>query len=216
MRDAGVLHLTAIRGVPVVVLHERLLVGLRRLPPEQALGLRDVHERIARRRLVVPLDERRKLRELEPAEDDLRGTRRNRAQLRGRPRVGDQSLEVGAHGAELRCSDVEHLAGHVRRRRTQDRVDEVIDCEELVPVVPAAEHRNALALADPVEQDLEHAEPLRADERLRADDHRLEAGAAHELLRADLRLAVRTDADERRRPRRSGAPSGRRIPTSTR
>jgi hypothetical protein len=62
-----------------------------------------------------------------------------------------------------------------RGRGAHDRLDEVLDREELVAVVPVAEDVDPAALADPVEEDLEDAEPLRPDERLRADDRRLDA-----------------------------------------
>ena len=116
VRDAGALHPRAVRRVPVVVLDERVDVRLRRAPAEQPLGLRDVDERVARRRLVVPLAERRQPRELERAQRELRRPRRERAQARVGSRVRDQRLEVAAHGAELRRADVEDLAGDVGRR----------------------------------------------------------------------------------------------------
>jgi hypothetical protein len=81
------------------------------------------------------------------------------------------------------------------------RLDQVLDREQLVTVRAIAEDRDAAAFADPVEQDLEHAQPLRADERLRTQDHDLEpapARAAGDALGLDLRLAVVADADERR------------------
>ncbi|MDX6518658.1 MAG: hypothetical protein QOF50_1504, partial [Gaiellaceae bacterium] len=67
--------------------------------------------------------------------------------------------------------------------------DQILDGEQLVPVLPAAEHVDPPALADPVEEDLEDAQPLRTDERLRTDDHGLEAATvrnAHEPLSVDL------------------------------
>ena len=60
-----------------------------------------------------------------------------------------------------------------------------------------AEDVDPTAFADPVEQDLEHAEPLRTDERLRTDDRRVDCGDAAECFRVDLRLAVPADADQR-------------------
>ena len=72
--------------------------------------------------------------------------------------------------------------------------------EQLVAVAAVAEHVDAAALADPVEQDLEDAEPLGPDERLGPNDHDLQAPAAEllrDLLGLDLRLAVVADADER-------------------
>ena len=56
-----------------------------------------------------------------------------------------------------------------------DRVAEVFDREELVAVRAVAEDRDPPSFADPVEQDLEDAEPFGPDERLRAHDHDLEA-----------------------------------------
>ena len=89
----------------------------------------------------------------------------------------DQRLQVVAHGAERAGADVERLPGDRRVETARDGVDEVLDREELVEVVAVAEDRDAAALADPVEQDLEHAEPLRADERLRPHDDDVEPAA---------------------------------------
>ena len=62
--------------------------------------------------------------------------------------------------------------------------------------------RDAAALADPVEQDLEDAEPLRADERLRprtiTTSRPAPRRSGRTRLAVDLRLAVVPDADERR------------------
>ena len=85
--------------------------------------------------------------------------------------------------------------------RAHGRVDEVLDREQLVAVRAVAEDRDAPALADPVEQDLEDAEALRADEGLRAQDDDLEPAAGdapRHALGLDLRLAVVADPDERR------------------
>ena len=62
-----------------------------------------------------------------------------------------------------RGADVDRLAGGlVALGGGDDRVDEILDREQLVAVLARAEDRDPAALADPVEQDLEHAEPLRA------------------------------------------------------
>src|SRR4029079_2864919 len=105
--------------------------------------------------------------------------------------VRDQGLEIRAHGAELGRADVERLAGDVRVRRAHGRVHQVLDGQQLVAVRPVAEDRNAPALADPVEQNLEDAEALRPDEGLRAKNDDLEAAAgdaACDALGLDLRL----------------------------
>src|SRR5206468_10775333 len=60
-----------------------------------------------------------------------------------------------------------------------------------------AEDVDAPPFADPDEQDLEHAEPLRSDERLRTDDRRLDRGHTTEAFGVDLRLPVRTNSDQR-------------------
>ena len=102
------------------------------------------------------------------------------------------------------------------RRGEDDRVDEILDREQLVAVVAPAEHVDPAAFADPVEQDLEDAEPLGPDERLRPDDRRLDGGDAARAL--PPRSSTRRTSRRRRaaRPRRSGAPSGRRRRPSTR
>ena len=110
----------------------------------------------------------------------------------------DQRLQVAANSPELRRADVERLARSLRHiRRAHDRVDEVLHGEQLVAVVALAEDVDAAAFPDPVEQDLEDAEPLRSDERLRPDDRRLDRGDAAERFRVDLRLPVPPHADER-------------------
>ena len=133
--------------------------------------------------------------------------------------MGDQALEVGADGAELGRADVEGLARDRRARRGHGRLDQVLDREQLVAVRAVAEDRNAAALADPVEQDLEDAQPFRADEGLRPQDHDLEpapAGVARDLLGLDLRLAVVRRRRRAARSRRSGGASARRRPRSRR
>ena len=97
-------------------------------------------------------------------------------------------------------ADVHRQAADRGGEGAGDGVDEVLDREQLVEVAAVAEDRDPAAVANPVEQDLEDAEPLRADERLRPDDHDVEPAAAElagQLLGLDLRLAVPPDADER-------------------
>ena len=149
---------------------------------------------------VVPLGERREPGQLEPSQRELRGARGHRAQPASRASVGDQALEVGPDRAELRGADVERLPRRVGDRRAQRRVDEVLDGEQLVAVRAVAEDRDSPALADPVEEDLEHAQALGPDERLRAQDDHLEPTAPDAVcdpLGLDLRLAVVADPDER-------------------
>src|SRR6185312_15069318 len=67
VRDACGADAAAVRQIPVVGLAERLLVREPRREAEQALRLRDVYERVAVGRTVVPLGERREARELERA-----------------------------------------------------------------------------------------------------------------------------------------------------
>ena len=153
------------------------------------------------RGLVVPLGERREPRQLERAQRELGRPRGHGPQAAGRAGVGDQALEVGADRAELGRADVEGLAGDRPLAAAHGRLDQILDGEQLVAVRAVAEDRDATALADPVEQDLEHAEPLRADEGLRPQDDDLEPtppGLARDALGLDLRLAVVADADERR------------------
>src|SRR5205807_8149388 len=107
-------------------------------------------------------------------------------------------LQVGPNRAELGRADVERRSrrlGHVRR--TDDRVDEIFDREQLVTIVALTEDVDPPSFPNPVEEDLEHADALRTDERLRPDDRRLDRGDAAQRLRVDLGLAVPADADER-------------------
>src|SRR5881409_3888962 len=106
----------------------------------------------------------------------------------------DQPLEVAAHRAELGRADVEHLTRDVAGAGANDRVDKILDREQLIAIVPAAEHVDAAPVADPVEEDLEDAQPLRPEERLRPDDDGLERRRADKLLAGDLRLPVRADS----------------------
>ncbi len=69
----------------------------------------------------------------------------------------DQRLQVAANGAELGRSDVEHLARDVRSGCAVNRIDEILHGKQLVAVASAAEDVDAAPVADPVEQDLEHA-----------------------------------------------------------
>ncbi len=115
--------------------------------------------------------------------------------------MADQRLEVGADGAEACRSHVEGLPGDVCRGGADRRLDEILDREQLVAVRAVSQDRDAAALADPVEQDLEDAEALRADERLGPQDDDLEPAAPRppgDPLRLDLRFAVVPDSDERR------------------
>ena len=113
----------------------------------------------------------------------------------------DQRLEILADGPELLRADVQRLPGSgAFARREQDRVDEILDREQLVPVGAVTQCVDPTAVADPVEEDLEDAEPFGPDERLRAQDHAVQA-APHEradrVLGLDLGLAVVADAVER-------------------
>ena len=112
----------------------------------------------------------------------------------------DQRLKVVPHRPEGPGADVQGLAADRSREAPRDGVDEILHGEELIEVAAVAEDRNASPLADPVEEDLEHTEPFRADERLRSHDHDVEPTTtelAGEQLRVDLRLAVPPHADER-------------------
>src|SRR5262249_46580435 len=133
-------------------------------------------------------------------EAELCGSGPDRPQPAAGARVSDQPFEIRADRAELARADVESLAGDVRVGRAHGRLDEILDGEELVAVGAVAEDRDPPTLADPVEQDLEDAESLGPDERLRPQHDHLEAAPAHtprDALRLDLRLAVVADADER-------------------
>src|SRR5690242_170500 len=114
------------------------------------------------------------MRELETAEHELRRSRRDRAEARPRAGMGAERLEILADRPEPSRTHVERLSRHRRVERAHDRVDEVLDRKQLVTVASVAQDRNAPALADPVEQDLEHPEPLGADEGLRTDGHDLQ------------------------------------------
>ena len=166
---AGAFKAAAVGEVPVVGLDQRLRVRKPRAPAEQPLRLRDVDERVPVSRLVVPLGERREPRELERAQRELGRPRRDRAS-RGCATPRGRSAP---RGPRARCRTRARRRSRSRPRPARvggahDRVDEVLDGEQLVAVAAVAEHVDAPALADPVEQDLEHAEPLGADERLRA------------------------------------------------
>ena len=95
------------------------------------------------------------------------------------------------------------LSARPRRRpleRAHHGLDEILDGKKLVAVRAVSENRDAPALADPVEEDLEDAQALGPDERLRPHDHRLEPSTeerARKLFGRDLRLAVGADTDER-------------------
>src|SRR5437660_1225746 len=81
----------------------------------------------------------------------------------------DQRAQILANGAERRRADVERLPrGLGCRRGAYDCIDEILDGEQLVPVVALPEDVDPAALTNPVEQDLEDAQPFRADEGLRA------------------------------------------------
>ena len=113
----------------------------------------------------------------------------------------DQRLEILTDGPELLRADVQRLpGGGPLARREQDRLDEILDREQLVPVGAVAQRVDPAPVADPVEEDLEDPEPLGPDERLRAQDHAVQA-APHEgadgVFGLDLRLAVVADAVER-------------------
>ncbi len=149
---------------------------------------------------VVPLGERRDARELEAAERHLGRSRGHRLEPRSRPCVPRERLEVLAHRAEPGGADVQRLACDRSVEAPDDRLYEVLDGEQLVAIRAVAEDRDPAALADPVEQDLEHAEPLGADEGLGPDDHHLEPASSEccaELLRLDLGGTVVPHADER-------------------
>ena len=112
----------------------------------------------------------------------------------------DQRLQVGADGSELARADIQRLARDVSVEAADDRVDEILDGEQLIAVRAVAEDRNPAPLPDPVEQDLEDAEPLRADERLRAHGRELEPALpkrARHGLGLDLGPSVGADTDER-------------------
>ena len=201
MRGAGGGHTPSVGGVPVVGSGQRLRVGVARLPTEQPLRPGDVDVRVAVRGLVVPFGQRRQVRDLERPEGELGGTRGHRAQRAVGMGVLDQGFQIRPHRSEVRRADVQRLAGYGFRACEQDGFGEVVDVEQLVAVRAVAQDRDAPALADPVEEDLEDAEPFRAEKRLGSKDHDLGAVGgerAGDLLRLDLRAAVVADAFERR------------------
>ena len=114
--------------------------------------------------------------------------------------VGAQRLERLAHGAEALGADV--VDGEPRPRRGADaRVGQVVGVDELIEVVAVAEHRNAAALLDPVEEDLKDAEAAVADDRARPDDGDVEPV----LARRRFAPAARRRAWPRRTPRAAAA-----------
>src|SRR5439155_5238378 len=177
VREAGGTHLLPLREVPVVRRTERLRIREPRLPAELEPRLLDGDERIPVRGLVVPFGQRRQPRELQPPQRDLRGLRGDRPQTRARPCMRAERLEILADGSESRRADVQRLTRHLRVETANDGLDEILDGEQLVAVGAVAEDGDAAALADPVEQDLEHAEALGPDECLRTHDHRLQTAA---------------------------------------
>ena len=154
------------------------------------------------RRLVVPLGERREPGELERAEGELGRACRDRPEAARRSCVGDQRLAGRRERCRTRVAPTLIVSPATGRcGREHDRVDEILDGEQLVAVRAVAEHGDPPALADPVEEDLEDAEPLRPDEGLRADDCHVEAAppeASCDLLGLDLRAAVVADSVQRR------------------
>ena len=191
-----------VREVPVVGRAQRLGVREPRLPAEQLAGLLDRDERVPVRRPVVPLGERREPRELERPQRRARRARPAPAAAASPSRRG-RSAPAGRR-ARCRTTPAPTLSACPADRsveRTDDGVDEILDGEQLVEVAAVAEDRDAPPLADPVEQDLEDAEPLGPDERLRPDtittSRPRRPNSARQPLGLDLRLAVPADADER-------------------
>src|SRR5947208_2501950 len=111
----------------------------------------------------MPLGQRRYLEQLQGAQSDLRRLHRHRLEVRSRPGMVDQRLQIRADAAEFRRAYVERLAGGFGSgSRAHDRVDQILDAEQLVAVVSPPEDVDPASFADPIEQDLEDAQALRA------------------------------------------------------
>src|SRR5262245_5699825 len=125
----------AVREVPVVGGTQRLGVGELWRPAESFASPLDRDERVGVRRPVVPFGERRQPRELEGPQHQLCRTRRHRPQPCLRAGVADQRLEVVAHRPEAGRTDVERQPSDVVRvERAHDRIDEILDGQQLVAI----------------------------------------------------------------------------------
>ena len=84
-------------------------------------------------------------------------------------------LEHLAHGAELFRPAV--IRGRSRPPgRENAGLRQVVRVHKLVTVVPAPEHRDVITLANPLEEDLENAEPSVPHDGARANDGDVQAG----------------------------------------
>ena len=110
-----------VREVPVVGGAQRLRVREPRLPAEQRPRLLDRDERVLVRGPVVPLGERRQVRELERAQRQLGRPDRHGPQPRAGAGVVDQRLQVVPHRAEAAGADVQRLAARPGRRSSARR-----------------------------------------------------------------------------------------------
>ena len=88
------------------------------------------------------------------------------------PGVVDECLEIRFHRAELVRADVERRVRSlgVDRQEQIDGGHDIVDVDELIGVLARADKRNIGSAFDPVEQDLEDAQPLWADDCLWPQD----------------------------------------------
>ena len=139
---------------------------------------------------------------LEDAQDEDERRDRHAADLLAVAGAVEDGLVVLLHRRVFLRADVELRRHDVLRirHRVPDRVVEVVDVHELVAVLAAADHREAVARVGPVVEQREDAEALRADEALRTDDRDAEAfldRLTADVLRVDLGVSVGPDADHR-------------------
>ena len=120
------------------------------------------------------------------------GRHGDRDDAAARAGVAHEALERLAHRAEPLGADV--VRGRAGARGGLDRgVGEIVGVDELVEVVAAAEHRDVLAPADPLEEDLHDPQAPVAHDGARADDGDVEAArdeVVAEVLGGELRAAV--------------------------
>ena len=131
------------------------------MPAEAFARELDRDERILGHRLVDPRIQRRQLHRFELAKDPQRGTDRQRADPATVAGLVEHRLEVLAQRRELCSADVVRAG---LASGGDDRGAQILDVEQLVAIVAAAEDREVAPLACPLVHQREHAEPLGPDE----------------------------------------------------
>lgn len=113
----------------------------------------------------------------------------------------EDGLVVFFHGGKDCCTDIEFSIHRVLGvgEAVPDCVAEVFDVQELVAVMAATDHGEAVAGVGPIVEECEDAEAFGADERFWAEDGDAEAaraGLTAEGFRLNLCVSVGADADE--------------------